>query len=210
MLLSDTVGFVRDLPHNLVASFKATLEEAVHADLLLHVLDVGHPRAQQQFDSVQGVLREIGAADKPQLLLLNKIDTPDGHDNADFWLALRPDAIAISARGGLGIDDVARRVAEHAQGTLSQVRLRANAADGRLVDFLERTTRVQDRHYDGDDLVMTTVVTRRLLEQLRENSAVTLESVGPGPALASDSGSPAILASVEGDLPLTTDFRGSP
>ena len=60
VLLSDTVGFVRDLPHNLVASFKATLEEAVHADLLLHVLDVGHPHAEQQFESVHKVLEEIG------------------------------------------------------------------------------------------------------------------------------------------------------
>ena len=60
VLLSDTVGFVRDLPHNLVASFKATLEEAVHADLLLHVLDVGHPHAEQQFKSVHQVLEEIG------------------------------------------------------------------------------------------------------------------------------------------------------
>ena len=60
VLLSDTVGFVRDLPHNLVASFKATLEEAVHADLLLHVLDVGHPHAEQQFNSVHQVLEEIG------------------------------------------------------------------------------------------------------------------------------------------------------
>src|SRR5437764_11371104 len=61
VLLSDTVGFVRDLPHHLVASFRATLEEAVHADLLIHVLDVGHPRAQQQFDSVHQVLQEVGA-----------------------------------------------------------------------------------------------------------------------------------------------------
>ena len=66
VLLSDTVGFVRDLPHNLVASFKATLEEAVHADLLLHVLDVGHPHAQQQFDTVHKVLEEIGVKDKPE------------------------------------------------------------------------------------------------------------------------------------------------
>src|SRR3989440_9743531 len=81
VLLSDTVGFVRDLPHNLVASFKATLEEVVHADLLLHVLDVGHPHAQQQFETVHEVLTDIGANDKPEILLLNKIDTPEGDEN---------------------------------------------------------------------------------------------------------------------------------
>src|SRR5271170_250078 len=71
VLLSDTVGFVRDLPHNLVASFKATLEEAIHADLLLHVLDVGHPHAEQQFKSVHEVLDEIGVKDKSEILILN-------------------------------------------------------------------------------------------------------------------------------------------
>src|SRR4051812_39798180 len=97
VLLSDTVGFVRDLPHNLVASFKATLEEAVHADLLLHVLDVGHPHAQQQFDSVHQVLAEIGVKGKPEILLLNKTDTEEGEDAYPFWRTLHPTAIPISA-----------------------------------------------------------------------------------------------------------------
>src|SRR5262249_58671346 len=98
VLLSDTVGFVRDLPHNLVASFKATLEEAIHADLLLHVLDVGHPHAQQQFDSVHQVLEEIGVKGKPEILLLNKIDTPEGEDRFPFWRTLHPGSIPISAK----------------------------------------------------------------------------------------------------------------
>src|SRR4051812_10462056 len=85
VLLSDTVGFVRDLPHNLVASFKATLEEAIHADLLLHVLDVGHPHAEQQFQSVHKVLDEVGAKGKPEILLLNKIDTEEGADQFPYW-----------------------------------------------------------------------------------------------------------------------------
>ncbi|MGH7177743.1 MAG: GTPase HflX, partial [Tepidisphaeraceae bacterium] len=93
VMLSDTVGFVRDLPHNLVASFKATLEEAVHADLLLHVMDVGHPQAQQQFDSVHQVLEEIAANGKPEILLLNKIDTPEGRENFEFWRALHAGSI---------------------------------------------------------------------------------------------------------------------
>src|SRR4029077_12538354 len=109
VLLSATVGFVRDLPHNLVASFKATLEEAVHADLLLHVLDVGHPHAQQQFDSVHKVLLEIGARskkpeeNKPELLLLNKVDTDEGEEAFPFWRTLYPDAIPISAKTGRGL-----------------------------------------------------------------------------------------------------------
>ena len=103
VLLSDTVGFVRDLPHNLVASFRATLEEAMHADLLLHVLDVGHPHAEQQFKSVHEVLDEIGAAGKPEILLLNKIDTEEGEAAFPFWRTLHNDAIPISARAGTGL-----------------------------------------------------------------------------------------------------------
>ena len=74
VLLSDTVGFVRDLPHQLIASFKATLEEAVNADLLLHVIDVSNPDALKQIESVNNVLAEIGCAEKPVLKVLNKVD----------------------------------------------------------------------------------------------------------------------------------------
>ena len=138
VLLSDTVGFVRDLPHNLVASFKATLEEAVHADVLLHVLDVAHPRAQQQFESVHEVLAEIGAGGKPEILLLNKIDTLEGEHAADEWLAVHPEAIAISAKSGRGTERLIQRVHQLVLGTQSEVTLRAPVTDGGLLAFLER------------------------------------------------------------------------
>jgi GTP-binding protein HflX len=77
---------------------------AVHADLLLHVLDVGHPHAEQQFESVHTVLEEIGAKGKPEILLLNKIDTEEGEANFPTWRTLHPDAIPVSARTGLGLD----------------------------------------------------------------------------------------------------------
>jgi GTP-binding protein HflX len=94
VMLSDTVGLIRDLPHHLVASFRATLEEAVHADMLLIVLDVAHPRARQQLQTVIEVLDDIGAAHQPRVLLLNKIDVLE--HNADVlvfereFLANRP------------------------------------------------------------------------------------------------------------------------
>ncbi len=72
--ISDTVGFIRDLPHTLVAAFRATLEETVQADLLLHVVDAGSPNRAEQIDEVNKVLKEIGADSIPQILVLNKID----------------------------------------------------------------------------------------------------------------------------------------
>src|SRR3954469_769511 len=133
VLLSDTVGFVRDLPHNLVASFKATLEEAVHADLLLHVLDVGHPHAEQQFKSVHEVLADIGVKDRPEILLLNKTDTDEGEAAYPFWRTLHPDAIPISARTGLGLDKLQEAVYRFVRGQQLDVTLDADLANGQLL-----------------------------------------------------------------------------
>lgn len=179
VLLSDTVGFVRDLPHNLVASFKATLEEAVHADVLLHVLDVGHPRAQQQYESVHAVLQEIGAAGKSEILLLNKTDTPEGEAAADFWLALHPEAIAISAKTGRGLERVHERVYQYVLGTQSEVTLRAPVTDGGLLAFLERATRIQHREYEDGTVRIRTIVGRRMLAEMRRNAAIQIERVEP-------------------------------
>lgn len=103
VLLSDTVGFIRKLPHQLVDAFKATLEEVVMADLLLHVVDASHPRAREQIAAVHQVLVEIGAADKPALMVLNKIDCLAGNGEVEALLSEHPGAVAISALTGEGL-----------------------------------------------------------------------------------------------------------
>ncbi len=102
VLLSDTVGFIRKLPHDLVEAFKATLEEVVEADLLLHVVDVSHPQATEQIQAVNAVLVEIGAADKPTLMVFNKVDRFESEDFVRQWLVQYPRAVAVSARTGAG------------------------------------------------------------------------------------------------------------
>src|SRR5688572_16366148 len=161
VLLSDTVGFVRDLPHNLVASFKATLEEAVHADLLLHVLDVGHPHAEQQFKSVHEVLNDIGVKDKPEILLLNKVDTEEGETNYPFWRTLHPDAVPISAKTGQGLEALHSRVFAAVRGTQVDVTLEADSSNGRLLAFLESHTRIHDRQFDGDRVTLKAIMGKR-------------------------------------------------
>ncbi len=151
----------------------------MHADVLLHVLDVGHPRAQQQYDSVHEVLAEIGVTGKPEILLLNKTDTPEGGHAADVWLALRPDAIAISARTGRGLERLNERVHQFVLGTQSEVTLRADVTDGGLLAFLERATRIQDRVYENGTVQIRTIVGRRTLDELRRNDAVKIEHVEP-------------------------------
>ncbi|HSI33634.1 MAG TPA: GTPase HflX [Tepidisphaeraceae bacterium] len=188
VLLSDTVGFVRDLPHNLVASFKATLEEAVHADLLLHVLDVGHPHAEQQFKSVHQVLEEIGVKGKPEILLLNKIDTPEGEQNYPFWRTLYPGAIPISARTGAGLEKLQESVYRHLRGTQFEVTLEADVAAGKLLSHIEGHTRVIGREFvtaeaDGDGeanrVRLRAVMGKQTLTDLQKNEQVTIVSVAP-------------------------------
>src|SRR5207302_4002538 len=100
VLLSDTVGFIRDLPHHLVASFKATLEEARQARLLLHVVDASNPAAEEQIKAVSKVLEELGCAAKPTLLVLNKVDRVADRSYLDVLMRHHPRAVAVSAATG--------------------------------------------------------------------------------------------------------------
>ena len=177
VLLSDTVGFVRDLPHNLVASFKATLEEAVHADVLLHVLDVGHPHAQQQFDSVHKVLEEIGAKNKPEILLLNKIDTDAGEENYPFWRTLHDGAIPISAKTGRGIHELNAAITQYIRGQQVNVILEADVTNGRLMSFLESHTRIEERNFIDDRVEIRAMMGKQTLADLARNAQVEIKSV---------------------------------
>jgi GTP-binding protein HflX len=177
VLLSDTVGFVRDLPHNLVASFRATLEEAVHADLLLHVLDVGHPHAQQQFDSVHQVLEEIGAKGKPEILLLNKIDTPEGEEHYPFWRALMTGSIPISAKTAIGLSELNEAVYQHVRGQQVAVTLEADVTNGRLLSFIESHTRVQEREFFDERIRLVAVMGKQTLADLSRNPHVEVKQV---------------------------------
>ena len=177
VMLSDTVGFVRDLPHNLVASFKATLEEAVHADLLLHVLDVGHPHAEQQFKSVHEVLKDIGVTDKPEILLLNKVDTEEGEQAFPLWRNLHPDAIPVSAKTGQGLDKLLGAVLKAVRGSQVDVTLEADVTNGRLLSFLESHTRIHDRAFTDGRVTLKAVMGKRTLADLSRNEQVAVKAV---------------------------------
>ncbi|SFN89179.1 GTPase HflX [Nitrosospira briensis] len=115
LVLSDTVGFIRDLPHSLVAAFRATLEETVQADLLLHVADAGSPARAEQIDEVNKVLKEIGADTVPQILVLNKVDLIDlsaggaGYRRDEYG---RIEQIRLSAKTGEGLEFIRLALAE--------------------------------------------------------------------------------------------------
>ncbi len=177
VMLSDTVGFVRDLPHGLVASFKATLEEVVHADLLLHVLDVGHPRAKQQYESVHLVLEEIGVKGKPEMLLLNKIDTDEGQENYPFWRALVGGSIPVSAKTGAGLAEVVQAVHEQVRGQQVEVTLEVDVTDGRLLAFLESHVSILQREFHDGRVRFRASMGRQMLSDLSRNAGVELKMV---------------------------------
>ena len=114
VLLSDTVGFIRNLPHALVASFKSTLEEARQADLLLHVVDASSPEAEKQITAVKAVLAELGLEDHPTLLVLNKADKVPDRSYVDVLKAHHDESVVISAARGEGLDRLELRRARSA------------------------------------------------------------------------------------------------
>ncbi len=166
-MLSDTVGFVRDLPHHLVASFKATLEEAVHSDLLLIVLDVSHPRAQHQLATVADVLDDIGANAQPRVLLLNKTDLLEHNAPLLVFQSRHPDALAISAKTGSDVDKLIEAVRHAMRGDVSQRTITVGLNHGKAIHFIETRASVLDRRYEGDTVIFDVRIGTRQLDQLR-------------------------------------------
>lgn len=150
VLLSDTVGFIKNLPHHLVASFRSTLEEARHADLLLHVVDASHPEAQQQLTTVQQVLGELGVDDHHPLLVLNKIDAVEDRSFLDVLQARYPDAISVSAVQGIGLDKLAQAVAARLSDGFLQARVEGSASNGKLLRYLQQHSELLKTEYEDN------------------------------------------------------------
>jgi GTP-binding protein HflX len=155
-ILSDTVGFVSELPTQLVAAFKATLEEVVSADLLIHVRDIAHPDSEAQRDDVESVLKDIGVApETPRFEAWNKLDLLDAERRDDVLVeaAKRDDVLAVSALSGEGVDTLIDRVA--ARLTLGHRRYRVTlpAADGAGAAWLHQHGEVVEHWVEGETAV---------------------------------------------------------
>jgi len=136
ILLSDTVGFIRHLPHHLVASFRATLEEARHADLLLHVVDASAPSAEHQMDAVMEVLRELQCAEHSILSVYNKMDLVADESHLPLLRRKFGDGVALSARTGRGLDDLRARIRDFLDRNSLTVTLEFPASDGRIPAYV--------------------------------------------------------------------------
>ena len=166
-VLSDTVGFIRRLPHHLIASFHATLEEATRADLLLHIADASHPHCEEQMESVSAVLDEIGCSGRPVLTLLNKIDAVDDPTRLLLVKDRHPDHVLLSALNGDGIDQVCERVAAHMSRRFAEVRVSVGAGDGKLLSFLRGSADVIEEVETDGTVRVAALIDRRLLGELK-------------------------------------------
>lgn len=168
VLLSDTVGFIRDLPHHLIASFKATLEEAHQADLLLHVADGSNPAVAYQVASAYRVLEEIGIETKDMILLANKMDAVQDRAAFDGLLNRYPRAIPISARTGQGLDQLTDAVREALGRGFVDVDVEMAIENGRLLAFLAEHAEILSKQFHNHRMTVHCRIARRHLIQIRD------------------------------------------
>ena len=161
VVISDTVGFIRKLPHQLVEAFKATLEELEYADLLLHVIDVSNPEWQQQAQVVENLIRELGAGEIPRIDVFNKSDRlPAGE-----IMPHGEDICSISAKTGEGVDKLLEMIASRLDSGSRRVELRIPYDKGGLLDQLYREAKVESVEY-GETIAVTAVCTPKVLGQM--------------------------------------------
>jgi GTPase len=166
VLLSDTVGFIRSLPHHLIASFQATLEEARRADLLLHVADGSNPAVLDQITAVYEVLRALGIQEKGTLLVLNKMDSECSRQQLEGVLRRYPNGIAISARTGEGTERLAMAVSDALSRTFHDVEVETGVENGKLMAYLARHGEIVSRRYDGVRVTLHCRLPHRCLGQI--------------------------------------------
>ena len=168
VLLSDTVGFIRDLPHHLIASFKATLEEACQADLLLHVADAANPAAADQISAAYKVLEEIGIRTKDTLLVINKIDEIDSRPSVDGLLNRYPNAIPISAHTGSGLERLAIAVSDALSRSFLDVEVETGVDNGRLMAYLAAHGEVLSKRFNSSRVVVHCRLPQQYLGRINE------------------------------------------
>ena len=149
VLLSDTVGFIRKLPHRLVEAFKATLEEVVEADLLLHVVDVSHPQAEDQIAAVNAVLEEIGAEGKPTLMVFNKIDKLAQSDLLKRYVERYPHSVSISCVSREGLPELLAELSSTLRPAREFLELAVPHEASAIIARLHTVGQVVERDYEG-------------------------------------------------------------
>jgi GTP-binding protein HflX len=168
LLLSDTVGFVRNLPHRLVESFKATLEEAILADFLIHVLDASSHEIVDHYHTTRKVLGELGADEKRVIIVLNKVDRVSDPAILTGLRADFPGAFETSAVTGQGLEDLIARFTGLLADRVKKLTYRIPQSRGDVSGLIYREGKVLETEYDGNDIILIAIVPNSLEGQLGE------------------------------------------
>ena len=168
VLISDTVGFIRKLPHHLVESFMATLEEVIEADLLVHILDISHPQAEEQSDAVYAVLEELHSKDKPIVTALNKIDKIQSRAVVERYKNSHPYSVAISALKKIGFDDLCKTMEKVFADELNLFKLRIPQRESRLISRIYSEGRILAKRYENNSVFLEAELPIRLAATVRK------------------------------------------
>ena len=166
LLLTDTVGFLRKLPHTLIESFKATLEEVNEADLLIHVVDLSHSRLDENIEAVDIVIKELGAYGKQTLVVLNKIDVLKNQELVPIYLEKFPGSVAISARTGCGTEELVLALQNALSSWRLRSRYRVSLSESALIAEIHRVGHVLELKYEGDFAVIIAHVPPQVEQKL--------------------------------------------
>ncbi|MFH1791235.1 MAG: GTPase HflX [Candidatus Omnitrophota bacterium] len=166
VIFCDTVGFLDDLPHTLIESFKATLEEVAQADLLIHVIDASHPKCRLQEKAVFAVLGEIGASEKPVVTVLNKIDRIEDAREVEKLAREFNDAVALSAVTGAGVDRLLDRIVLYLSKIMTVVSVRIPQHEMKAIGFIHEHAHIIKKEYIDQDVSFEVMIPTHLKGRL--------------------------------------------
>jgi GTP-binding protein HflX len=167
-MITDTVGFIRKLPHHLVASFKSTLEEVVEADILLHVIDLSHPHMEEQIEVVKNTVHDLGAANKQVIFVFNKVDAVEDRSIIKNLQATYEPSVFISAHRGINILGLKEMIISMIHSSFTEMTFTVSNSDYKTISLLHDLTEVIEQKYVENDIVLTARVSEKTRERVEK------------------------------------------
>ncbi len=167
-MVTDTVGFIRKLPHHLVASFKSTLEEVVEADILLHVVDLSHPQMEEQIEVVKNTIADLGAANKTVVYVFNKVDSVEDRTIIKSLQAKYEPSVFISAHRGINILGLKDLLISMIHSSFTEMTFTITNSDYKTISLLHDLTEITEQKYDENDIIITAKVSNKTKERVEK------------------------------------------
>lgn len=167
-MVTDTVGFIRKLPHHLVASFKSTLEEVVEADILLHVVDLSHPQMEEQIEVVKNTIADLGAANKTVVYVFNKVDSVEDRSIIRSLQAKYEPSVFISAHRGINILGLKELLISMIHSSFTELTFTVSNADYKTISLLHDLTEITEQRYEENDIIITAKVSNKTKERVEK------------------------------------------